>query len=510
MISAWDCYYSVSVDSGGDGPFQLTAEYADGGVLFSGNVDGACEFKSPESGLVNITVKNNSEGFAAADVSYRLDRSRIPDTWTIMLYFNSTNLEDTLMENVKEIVDGYHPDIGINVVLLIDKMTQNWSYDIPGFDFDDTRLYLIRTGNPLRLSGGMEFSEISAEAEIELNMGDAVNLRKFIEYGKANFPAQRYAFIIHSHGEGVSGLCGDNDSAGGDRLHIGEISSELNSSHSVDLIGFNCCLMGNAETAYQIRNGDGNDGFCAEIMVASAGKSMTKGWKYDTAFGRINRVSGGDGTSNLQHNSETDEISGGSELVYNPAEMSAVELASVIIEENRDGIYEYLDHRFYIYDNLTAYRLDMAGEVKAAADALAEALAENNEKSAMENLRNECGGYFYIYIDDEESTKEQQAEYPLYELRDLSEGITAAQQNVFNPGTVAAADAVTAAADNMLLYSYYFGDLSGDYGLSIFFSLGDLIYNEKPMFEHQYWYNPATLIPGPGSSSEEQYYGNLY
>jgi clostripain len=319
---------------------------------------------------------------------------------------------------------------------------------------------------------------------------------------KNNYPALYYGLIIMAHGSGPGGCC-DDESAGGDRLQLGEISQELKSRHAVNLLGFNTCFMGNAEVAYQFRyHPVSEDEFGAEVMLASAPTTDPIGWKYDWILGRINTQARGEG------NGETEEITGGEEIIYRPDELTPQLLGRIIVEEERDGMFA-LNEVNAKRGSLTCYDLKKAVLVKTRTDVLAQALVKNDDRSKIEALRDDFARvirYFWVYNDPKYDVVER-LNTPYYDLGSLCEGIK--NDNQFHEESRTAAGEVLAAIDELILYSYFGLDYtSHHYGLSVFFSNGIDIYNNKPIFSYHWWYNARNVLDWSGNTGE-RYYGEL-
>jgi hypothetical protein len=85
-------------------------------------------------------------------------------------------------------------------------------------------------------------------------MGSEEGLADFLRFGKENFSADHSVFVFWDHGGGsISGACFDelNES---DSLYLAEINTAFsevygNMTDKFEFIGFDCCLMGTAETA---------------------------------------------------------------------------------------------------------------------------------------------------------------------------------------------------------------------------------------------------------------------
>jgi len=107
----------------------------------------------------------------------------------------------------------------------------------------------------------------------EVNMGNYTTLNDFINYGKNNYPADRYMFFFYDHGYGWKGACID-DTNGSDILSMDEIQNALTDAGGVDIVCFSApCLMGAVESAYELR-------YCTEIYVGSEEGSSYIHWRY--------------------------------------------------------------------------------------------------------------------------------------------------------------------------------------------------------------------------------------
>lgn len=95
----------------------------------------------------------------------------------------------------------------------------------------------------------------------EVNMGDSLTLKNFIDYAKQEYPAERYLLWIVNHGGGWKGSCidqTDNDNG----LTMDECHSALAETGGVDIICFLACLMSNIEAVYELRD-------CVDVFIGS-------------------------------------------------------------------------------------------------------------------------------------------------------------------------------------------------------------------------------------------------
>lgn len=419
---------------------------------------------------------------------------------TIMYYCDAdNNLESSLLSDIEEMKKGYVNNPNLNLVTLIDRSSRYTSdKTVFGEDFEDARLYKIEHNKTKRLDGGKEFPEITLNSNYEANMGDANTLKKFINYCKANYKADKYVLIMANHGGGAKektknnqninrAICWDDSHYDGnspDCLYMGEISDTLTQEQSVDVLAFDACLMGTAEVAYQFRPGNG--GFSANGIVASSPVVWGPGFQYDNI---LSRLKSGGGTSN-----EDDLTLGGKEKNFDPATVTNEELGALFVEEQRDST-----HAKGNYDqHLSFYDATKVGDVKTSIDNLAVNLSNENKKSEIEKLRGSRNNTNLMHYFDEYNEQEW-IEYPYFDIYDLCEKIN--KGNNFSNETKRLASICMDKIDEMVVYS--FGGPSKEFkegknGLSIFLPDGDkkysTYYNSIPHWTIQSWYNSIDTV----------------
>jgi len=203
--------------------------------------------------------------------------------WTILFYGATENsAEESFMPDMEDMRHALQTGPGLEILCLVDR-SKDFSNSRGGFgeDFSGARLYRFQGNDPVRLAGGREMPEIVLDRNADLNMGDAATLARFVRWGKANYPARRYALVFYSHGGGWS-WCPDQGSAN-DELQIAEITEKLAEEDSVDLMIMDVCSMGGIENAYQWRPGNG--GFSASYLLATPNAGYPFPW--DRILGRL-------------------------------------------------------------------------------------------------------------------------------------------------------------------------------------------------------------------------------
>ncbi len=147
------------------------------------------------------------------------------------------------------------------VVVLVDQEGEN-----------DSRAYRV-------LHEGLEesaLSNINSDWGDELDMGDPSTLRDFLKWATTEYPAQERILVIWDHGNGFKRVAED----GGSYLTVPEIEGALAEYRSVTghgpltLIGFDACLMGMFEIAYELREH-------AAYIHGSEAYEPQEGWTYN-------------------------------------------------------------------------------------------------------------------------------------------------------------------------------------------------------------------------------------
>lgn len=207
---------------------------------------------------------------ALADVAPKenITTSQDEGSWSIYWYVCGSDLESehgaatddlaemmevTLPDHVKVIIQTGGASEWQNNTMDASKL-QRWLYDSEG-------MYLI-------------------DEQPIANMGDPQTLTDFLIYAKDNYPADRTAVILWDHGGGsVDGVCCD-ELYEFDSLELPELYTAFRdvwqpdeSDPSLELIGFDACLMATVDVADTFRE-------FAHYMVASEETEPGNGWEY--------------------------------------------------------------------------------------------------------------------------------------------------------------------------------------------------------------------------------------
>lgn len=429
-------------------------------------------------------------------------------SWTVIYYVDADNdLEEYLLDDIQEIKDGLS-STDINVIALVDRIGGYSSdYSILGANFTDTRIYSITSSSIERIGGGSYLPTITTTSTSELNMGSITVLEDFIDYCKNIYPATNYALIFTNHGGGMrssgsrnissdirKGFCYDETSSN-DKLYVAELKEGLDSSHSVDLMVFDACLMAGIELAYEYRPTATAGDFEVDYLVASAPVVWGYGLPYTRVFNRINGTNGNNGF--------TDVTTGGLEATHDPSGMTAEEFGRIFVEEQYDDTLPYANGTYGTFatdQSLALFDLSQAEATKTAIDNAISSLAAES-KSDLETARDAAVEYF---------TETDTLEWLAYAGFDIYSLFTSFNSNGLGNST--SNNAVRTAVDAMTICSFGHSDYgtytSGYSGLSIYFTDGDLTYSSYPLWDSNgtnygtRWYSDETFdlaaAGGPG------------
>lgn len=188
--------------------------------------------------------------------------------WTFIVYLDAdNNLDSAGVDDLNEMeMVGSTPDV--TTIVQIDRY-YNWADQA---NHNARRYFATRDTNPSTITSVM-LQDVG-----EVNMGDPLTLVNFVEWTMNNYRALRYCLVLWDHGGGFLGVCWD-DHSGGDCITMNELETALDTittetDETIDVLGFDACLMELTEVGYQIRN-------YAMTMVGSEEYEPWDGWPYD-------------------------------------------------------------------------------------------------------------------------------------------------------------------------------------------------------------------------------------
>ena len=184
---------------------------------------------------------------------------------TVMIYMNGSDLETKAGEATTDLSEMIDSGVGENVNVIVQTMgTKRWQ-DY-GISSKTSQIYRVYKGE----------LELVRDNLGQLDCTESDTLSDFIDFGKKNYPADRYMLIFWDHGGGpVYGFGYDEWQPDTESLTLDEIQEALreNSDITFDIIGMDCCIMANLETCYVLSP------FC-KYAVLSEDFESGLGWSY--------------------------------------------------------------------------------------------------------------------------------------------------------------------------------------------------------------------------------------
>jgi hypothetical protein len=296
--------------------------------------------------------------------------------WTFMVYVDGdNNLEGAALDDFGEMASVGSTG-SVNILVQMDRIP---GHTVLHGDWTGTRRFLVGKGD---LPSKAPLQDLG-----EQNMGDPKVLRDFVEWGITSYPAEHYLLSIWNHGNGwrdsdktmeevqrsrlasrsveevktrgeTRGVC--TDETDDDILYTHEVHEGLadamkrlgaSSGETVklDVLGFDACLMGMIEVAYEVRKE-------ADYLVASEWLEPNDGWPYDTIL---------------------------ADLVAHP-DRSPRDLAGVIVDR-------YADH--FTHNAITQAAIDLSGVPAVAEKVDGLAAAATSEWDKLKEARGQVQHY---------------------------------------------------------------------------------------------------------------------
>ena len=161
---------------------------------------------------------------------------------TVMIYMNGSDLETKAGEATADLSEMIDSGVGENVNVIVQTMgTKKWhDYDISS---KTSQIYRVNRGE----------LELVKDNLGQLDCTKSDTLSDFIDFGKKNYPADRYIMIFWDHGGGpVYGFGYDEWQADTASLTLDEIQKAFRMNRDIrfDIIGMDCCIMASMETCY--------------------------------------------------------------------------------------------------------------------------------------------------------------------------------------------------------------------------------------------------------------------
>ncbi len=395
----------------------------------------------------NLTDRSVSIKMPACSIEVSPIFSPADCEWNFMIYMagdqnGSSSLSPFVLKDINEMeaglydaVDSGNTDIEktVRVIVLADRRgaSNTYMYLVKP---DDTNSVVVSPKTvPPFISGG------------ELNMADPQSLENFLSYCMDNFPANHNALVLWNHGGGVRSLeqpdpgtiskfvCVDGD----DILRTNEVQTAVadalginaqngSGGDALDLFGYDACIMGEVESAYETRH-------LTDYFIASPASEWGSGWDYQSIFKVFTSES---------------------------SPPDAPSMADTLVSQYHEST---INDSIYQANTMTAVKTDQLEALKTAIDAMAEAIHDFEVGSASEDefiVQRDNSVFYYeprplgqSFNDAADDAYEYQIlTAPYYDLFDLCSNI---EQSTVYPATVKTqAQAVLDALDDAVVACY--------------------------------------------------------
>lgn len=247
---------------------------------------------------------------------------------TLMVYMTGSNLEAeyfSATNDIQEMIASRYDQDQVNVLIMTGGSETWWT---PGISAENVSIYRLERANLV----AERVYPLQSMAEPEL-------LTTLLEYGCFQYPAQEHALILWDHGCGpVDGVCMDALFSD-DLIQPAELSTALAESpfgpeNTLAWIGFDACLMANAETARMLAP-------YAEYMIASQETEPGSGWDYGFLKGIEADASGFDTGKRI---ADLYYEAGMARTPGNNITLSVIDLSKMdTVTEASDGLFSALD-----------------------------------------------------------------------------------------------------------------------------------------------------------------------
>ncbi len=202
-----------------------------------------------------------------------------PDDWTVMVYMTADSLTERAFNDVNEMETAVAGLPGsVNIAVQWDQSANLKTYPTG----NGTQKAWGTVGRAL-VAPDTNPAAVATKFEIlpEKDTGNPDTLKDFVAWAKKAAPAAHYALVFWDHGGGLRGFNFDTqDGQPADHLTPGEVVTALAGQPALDLIAFDACFMGVAETAYTLRD-------TAAVVVGSQDAVPGDGFEYDQAFSAL-------------------------------------------------------------------------------------------------------------------------------------------------------------------------------------------------------------------------------
>ncbi len=201
--------------------------------------------------------------------------------WTVLVYLDGdNNLDPDSVTDVAEMMTVGSTE-KVNVLVLWDR------YSEPAY------LYRVLPGE-MELLDGLTVNGIPVNGQ-EVSMADWHVLEAFVDYGKANYPADRFMLDLWDHGNAFGYACWDDHAdpewaTPARAISLSEVGQALEGSGVMDILTYDGCTIGMAEIAYELSLITAETNVQIGYLVASEEYIPYNGYAYNNVLGQMNEM----------------------------------------------------------------------------------------------------------------------------------------------------------------------------------------------------------------------------
>ena len=194
------------------------------------------------------------------------------DVVTVMVYMIGSDLETNYGMATSDLNEMLYAEYSDNVNVVVETGgSRRWKNSV--MSNRTNQRWKMANGNLITLDNNVG----------SRNMADPNTLVDFINFSAKNFPADRYFLILWDHGGGSVNGYGHDEIFRGSPMSVATISQALKASGvKFDFVGFDACLMANAETAIAVEP-------YADYLLASEETEPGTGWYYTNWITALSR-----------------------------------------------------------------------------------------------------------------------------------------------------------------------------------------------------------------------------
>ena len=282
--------------------------------------------------------------------------------WLILNYIAADcNLETYQMRNVDD-MEKVGSDSNTDIVVQIDRGPDPSQID---GGWTNARRYYVTKDQVKDKLGSQVLENLGP-----IDMSNPKTLTDFIVWGVNKYPAEHVALVFNDHGGGFTGAMADDTE--GSFMNLPDLAKGISDAQKVtgkklDIIGFDACLMAEAEVAHELKDS-------GKILLGSEENEGGPGWTYSSMLGA--RVI-----------SKTMEKI--NEMADKRVNVGPKEFAKIVVDVNRENSGDI--------PTFSAIDLEKMPEITSSLNKLAESIIESKNKKAIKeavsNAENYGGGY---------------------------------------------------------------------------------------------------------------------